>query len=189
MRSLALLATVLIPLSAHGGYYVATSPRTRTQTEHSIKIQSCGDGYACQAVHAQLCVKKPMGHNLWSISRRDVHLRRSTSVSDCTAYAVTVTFSLRYNGRQAGVQKRSLRCAVQVQHGVSVAIETCYSLVQKNAQQRFSDMVSGARVCVRTLGARGRGCHQDFAINIYTRANGHLAGETWLGSKVYVPSL
>jgi len=184
---IAILAILLLNLCAvQPDVFAARLP---LRISPSIPHQTCGNGYRCQNVHVQLCIKRPAGRNIWAIGRKDAQLRRGVRVADCTQYAVGIGFLLRYNGRQAQAPRHTLRCTVQAQHGVSVVIEKCYSIVQRNAQKRFLDLVSGARVCLRAAGARGRGCHSDYAINVYAHADGRLIGETWVGFRLYMPRL
>lgn len=189
MRSLALTVLTLVTLNIFATPPASATPAIPTRSVLSQEHISCIHGYRCRTIHAQLCVAKAKGQSVWTISHRDVHLRRGTSSAGCNAYAVGIKFELRFNGRLAALQAHSLKCSVQAQHTVSVMIEKCYSLVQKTARKKFSDVVSGARVCIRTLGSRRRGCHQEYAVNIYARANGHVTGEAWLGSRVYAPRL
>jgi hypothetical protein len=161
------------------------------QNYRSQPVQSrpCGQGYRCQDVHAQLCIKRPHGGSIWSLTRKDAQLRRAVSARDCTEYAVGIGFTLRYNGRQAAVPAHSLRCAVQAQHSLQVVIKTCYHVMQTNSQKRFQDVVTGARVCVRSAGYRGPGCQEDYALNLYAYADGRLTGETFVGFWLRASSL
>jgi hypothetical protein len=95
---------------------------------------------------------------------------------------------LRYNGRLAVVGRHSLTCGVQVQRDVSVVIKKCYSVVQ-SARKHFRNLVIGARVCVRSMGYRGPGCHDDYAINLYAYPDGRLVAQTFVGFRLRVSNL
>jgi hypothetical protein len=188
IRTLVLASFLILPLTLQGGNRALAARAFHTNTTLASYARLCGHGFHCQDVHVQLCIKRPSGRNIWAISRKDAKLRRGVSTRGCTEYAVGIGFTLRYNGRQAAVQKYSQTCIVQAQQTVQVAIRKCYSTVQRS-QKRFRDLIAGARVCVRDKGYHGPGCHDDFAVNVYAYANGRLMGQTFVGFPLRVSNL
>lgn len=189
MRSLVLTVLLVLPWVQYSPLPAIAAPAFAPLPSQYVPSPPCAKGYHCRDVAVQLCVKRSAGGNIWTVTRKDVLLRRGTSTSECTKYAVGIGFPLQYNGKRAAIVKRSLECVVQAQHRVKVTVRKCYSVVQKNKHGGITGLIAGARVCVRGASYRGPGCHDDFAINVYAYPNGRLTADTFVGFKLQVANL
>src|SRR5436309_10635376 len=137
MRAQILAIALVLPMTLRAGSPGIAAPAVWTHSSLASQARTCGQEFRCQPVHVQLCVKRPAGRNIWSLTHKDAQLRRGVSTRGCTEYAVGIGFTLRYNGRQAAVQKHSLTCTVQSQRTVHAVIRKCYSTVERSSQRRF----------------------------------------------------